>query len=215
MSPHRRSRESGSAYIVALLVLVVLSLIGLALALITQSEQQLGSNELQAQRAFYGAESGIQLAIARVLTVDSSVENATVPAVTEMAFTVPEMRSYVKPDGTVVPVTPVDGGTHYAARVNVSPFVPIRDSYCDMCPAAEGDVQLLNVNHAVVATAQRVTWNGDSNPYDSPSDPTPTVLARKQVFLMVGLQPWWPPRWEAIADSAEVQKVTQEWNGQQ
>ena len=205
-----RRSEEGSAYILALLVLVVLSVVGLSLTMITQTEQQIGSNELQIQRALYGADSGINMAIARVLTVNSSVQNATVPAVTEMSFLVPEQHSLVTNSGAVIPITPGNGDVHYAAHVQVSPFVPIRDAYCDMCPAAEGDVQLENVNHAVVATAQQVTWAGDVNPYDQPSDPVPTVRATKQLFLMITLQPWSPPRWEAIADSSEVQKVVQQ-----
>jgi hypothetical protein len=155
MSHPDRRAESGSAYIIALLVLVVLSIIGLGLTMITQTEQQIGANDLRIQRALYGGDSGVQLAIARVLTVHSSVANATVPSVEKMAFTIPEQHSLVTRSGSVVPITPGNGDLHYAARVEVSPFVPIRDVYCDMCPAGVGDVVLKNVNHAVVATANR------------------------------------------------------------
>ncbi|HKI85589.1 MAG TPA: hypothetical protein VKA53_02475, partial [Thermoanaerobaculia bacterium] len=48
-------RQEGSAYIVALLALLVLSIVGLALALITQTEQEAGSNERSINRVFYSA----------------------------------------------------------------------------------------------------------------------------------------------------------------
>jgi hypothetical protein len=62
------SGQAGSAYIAALLVLVVLTLIGLSLALITQSEMQIGANERVSQRLFYAANSGIAASTARALT---------------------------------------------------------------------------------------------------------------------------------------------------
>jgi Tfp pilus assembly protein PilX len=52
-----RRREAGSAYVVALLVLVVLSVVGIALTLITQTEVQIGSNEASQNRSFYSADS--------------------------------------------------------------------------------------------------------------------------------------------------------------
>ena len=49
MNRHRpiaaRLRESGSSYIVALFVLVVLTILGLSLSLVTETESQIGDNE--------------------------------------------------------------------------------------------------------------------------------------------------------------------------
>lgn len=56
--PAAPSRESGSAYILTLMVLVVLSLLGIALALTTQSEVEIGANERTINRVFYSAEAG-------------------------------------------------------------------------------------------------------------------------------------------------------------
>lgn len=203
----RLSSEAGSAYLVALLVLIVLSILGLSLALVSQTEMQIGANELTSHRALYGAEAGVQMAISRVLTVNSSVDNATVPSVTPMTFVVPETRMTLDTSGNAVAIPFGSETNHFAERVEVSPFVPIRDSYCDLCPAAEGDVQLENVNHALVATSDRLSWTGNN------TTPDTTVASRgatKQLFLMVGIQPWWPPQWEAIADQVQVSKVKQE-----
>jgi Tfp pilus assembly protein PilX len=60
--PRRPRRgEAGSAYLVAILALVVLTIAGLSLALITQTETQIGANEKMVERAFYAADSGIAI----------------------------------------------------------------------------------------------------------------------------------------------------------
>lgn len=215
MKPNdRRRSEAGSAYIVALLVLVVLSMIGLALSLVSQSELQIGANELTTHRALYGAEAGINLAIARVLTVNSSVANATVTAVQPMSFTLPESRFIYDASGNPIPRTPGSGDSRFGERVVVSPFVPIHEGPCDGCQQALGDVNLLNVDHAVVATAERITWMGNDDKPDQATIDAAPRSAQKQLYLTIGLAPWWPPKWEAIADEAQVKKVLQETMGQ-
>jgi hypothetical protein len=208
--PRARS-QAGSAYIIALLVLVVLTLLGLGLAVVTQTEVQIGANELTTHRALYGAEGGMHLAMARVLTLNDSVDNATLTAVTTMSFATPETRLSLDSYGNPVVLDPADGELHFAEDVDVSPFVPIRDAYCDGCPAGEGDVQLLNVNHVVVATARRVSWLGADQP-----DAAVLAAARarasatKELYLMIGFQPWWPPKWAAIADPEQLVDMDQE-----
>ncbi|HVT61044.1 MAG TPA: pilus assembly PilX N-terminal domain-containing protein [Thermoanaerobaculia bacterium] len=61
--------EAGSAYIVALLVLVVMTIVGLALTLVTQTEVRIGANERTANRSFYAADSGLNVAVAANLPV--------------------------------------------------------------------------------------------------------------------------------------------------
>src|SRR6185503_10975606 len=60
----RRAGEAGSAYIIALLALVVLSILGLGLALITQTEMQVGAGEMTYQRLLYSADSGTARGVA-------------------------------------------------------------------------------------------------------------------------------------------------------
>lgn len=186
----QRSNERGSAYILALLAMVVLGILGLSLALTTQSELQIAANELSATRAFYAADSGVNMAVARVLTVNSSVDDTTVTSVTPMKLLVGEALF----EG--------DAGAR-RQRVEVTPFVPIRDAFCDMCPAAEGDVQLRAVTHAVAATGRRLIEGPGG------AEAGARVQASKQVYLMIGLQPWWPPNWQAIADESQVEKISQ------
>ncbi len=59
--------EQGSAYIVALLLLLLLTVIGLSLSLVTQNELQIGANEKLINRVFYAADSAVMEATARAL----------------------------------------------------------------------------------------------------------------------------------------------------
>ena len=63
-----RRHEAGSAYIITLLALVVLTILALTLALVTQTEVQVGANEKTANRTFYAADSGLGIAAAEALT---------------------------------------------------------------------------------------------------------------------------------------------------
>jgi hypothetical protein len=67
MKPNRRNPEAGSAYIIALMALVVLSIIGLGLALVTQTEMQIGGGERTLQKIFYAADTGVQNALGRAI----------------------------------------------------------------------------------------------------------------------------------------------------
>ena len=65
--PAALRRQRGSAYIITLLALVVLTILGLSLSVITQSELVIGANERVEKRTFYAADSGIAHALARAL----------------------------------------------------------------------------------------------------------------------------------------------------
>ena len=53
--------EDGSVYLLSILVLLILTIVGLALAITTQSEMQIGANEEMARRTFYSANGGPSL----------------------------------------------------------------------------------------------------------------------------------------------------------
>lgn len=133
-------RQSGSAYIAALLVLVVLTLIGLSLALITQSEMQIGANERVGQRLFYAANSGIAASTARALT------NADYSS-------------------TSYPLQDVGSGlSGMVFQVDMSPFFPILDSPCHLCEinhmGSYSERSFRAINHAVTASAARRRGGG-------------------------------------------------------
>jgi len=135
LRPHRSS-EAGSAYLVAILALVVLTIAGLAVALITQTEMQIGANEKMIERSFYAADSGIALAAARTLVTRR-------PAWSEI-HSIPDPEGY---------------GLRLEHRVEASPFYPIGSAPCNLCDinnAGEyGAKKYTRTNHAITAIAVR------------------------------------------------------------
>ena len=66
---HRASnKERGSVFIVALLALVLLTAIGLSLALVTETEMLLGANEQVITETFYAAETGVSVVLGQTTT---------------------------------------------------------------------------------------------------------------------------------------------------
>src|SRR5712691_13045606 len=56
--------ERGAALVVAILVLTILTVIGIALMLITSTESRIAANEWSVNRAFYSADAGLRWASA-------------------------------------------------------------------------------------------------------------------------------------------------------
>ena len=140
---HHHRGESGSAYLVALLALVVLTIIGLSLTLVTQTEMQVGSVERTVKRVFYAADAGISEATARALT-DADYKAHT--------FETSE------PDANPL--------LNQRESVDVSPFYPILDAPCNLCEINNLGLYSTNayraINHAVSGTATRLaTTNND------------------------------------------------------
>jgi hypothetical protein len=59
-------RERGAALVVAILVLAILTVIGIALMLITSTESRIAANEWAVNRAFYASDAGIRWASAQM-----------------------------------------------------------------------------------------------------------------------------------------------------
>lgn len=130
-----RRRQEGSAYLIALLGLLLLTIMGLNVSLVTQSEMQLGDLSRSAQRVFYASEAGFSPAVSRaVLDADYSSH----------AFSVPESAS------------PFD----FRNEVDVSAFFPILTAPCNLCQinnaGAYGTKQYFEVTHAVTTRAERL-----------------------------------------------------------
>lgn len=127
--PDRKPRdgEAGSAYVIALLALVVLSILGLALALITQTEVQIGGNERTITRTFYATDSGIGEATARVL----------------------DNNDY-RPRTFTLEAEHDDSGNplDLQHQVAVSRFHPIQDAPCNLCQINQG-AEYFQINHAL------------------------------------------------------------------
>jgi len=62
--------ERGAALVIAILVLAILTVIGIALMLVTSTESRIAANEWSVNRAFYASDAGIRWATVESGTVD-------------------------------------------------------------------------------------------------------------------------------------------------
>ena len=62
-----RRQERGAALVVAILVLAILTVIGIALMLITSTESRIAANEWSVNRAFYASDAGVRWATGEML----------------------------------------------------------------------------------------------------------------------------------------------------
>lgn len=139
----RTQRQHGSAYIVTLLALVVLTILALSLTLITQSEMQIGANERIIQRIFYAADSGIAATTARALVTNDFSGRTLV---------------LEEPDTNQL--------LNFRNNVEISPLVPILDSPCNLCEinnaGTYSERAYRKINHAVTVNASRLGGADDT-----------------------------------------------------
>ncbi len=182
-----RGSEAGSAYIITLLALVVLTILALSLALVTQTEIQIGANEKTVNRIFYSADTGLGIAAATALT-SSSYAGRTV----------------------LLNRTITLGNLNTADRVTISPMVPISTVRCNWCPANDDGVpKFWRVNHFVSATAQRIAWDG--NTWNGISNPPPAglaVLGQKRLSGMFEFEPWPTPPVDSLPDAQTLAQMS-------
>lgn len=65
-------RQEGSVFVVALMALAVLMIIGLGLALVTETEMLIGGNEQVINETFYAAETGAAVAVAQLMVANNT-----------------------------------------------------------------------------------------------------------------------------------------------
>lgn len=129
-----RTAERGSAYLFALLALLVLTVIGLSLVVVTQTEVQIGGAEKSAARVLYGADAGlrIQFGMQRNALVKDRVSLATASI----------------------------AGTTLAERVEMSVFYPTYSGPCALCSVNWGEERYWAINYVVNSQARRLRQEG-------------------------------------------------------
>jgi Tfp pilus assembly protein PilX len=178
MNSHRsHSRgEAGSAYIITLLALVVLTILALGLALVTQTEVKVGSNERTVNRAFYAADSGLAIAMAEY---DAAFDTGKTVLLNKTSVGAGSSLS-----------------SNVADRVTFSSVVPINRTFSNLSMANYGKQAFYRVDLSVNASAQRVAWNGSIDP---PADAT--VLGQKTVSAMFMRDPASSPQTDSFPSS--------------
>lgn len=171
--------EAGSAYVVALMALVVLTILGLALAFITQTEVQVGANEKTANRTFYAADAGIEVAAAQALA-----SNRYTPT-------------------TIVLNQTAVGDARAADRVRISQITPVLRVRCDWCPSNyQGLPKFYAVHNALTATSERITWTGSDDP-----PAVANLLGSKTLSVMYEFSPMPDPPVDAARDNEALEQV--------
>ncbi len=168
--PRRRAAEQGSAFTVALLVLLVLTISGLAVTLMTQTEVRIGANERTANRSLYAADSGVEVATARKLYIG--------PAYATSSFNI---NTSLQDTGLVAGT----GGATFADQVTITPLIPLAVQYCNLCKVNQGMAQSYSyIVYVVNSTAVRNGLVG------SGVDPTVAqTVATKLLGATIGMQP--------------------------
>lgn len=125
--------QQGSAYLAVLLVLLLLTVLGMSLVLITQTERDLGTNHRMVSKTFYAADSGISMAVSWLL-----LGNNYSPLTLQI------------PNRDAGPSLVVD-------EVLTSQIRAVRNVDCNLCDIATqpGDVPYKAINHTFTSTARR------------------------------------------------------------
>lgn len=188
-----RRGERGSAFVAVLLALVVLTIIGLTLVLVTQTEVQLGSNERTINRTFFAAESGLAVSAAKALTIREY-----------------EPFTYLQNESEVG----LGGDQRMADEVRLTLLAPLSKEPCDWCPRNANGAKFFKINHAVAATARRVAWSGDddSKPRD---DPGMQTLSETRLSIMYEFQPALDPPPASIEDRDQISEIAEVQYGKQ
>jgi hypothetical protein len=144
-----------------LFVLFILTIVGLSLAVVTQSEVQLGSAERVAARLFYLSDSGLRIQLANHLVNGSAAPRTRAHE--------NELELY---EGSLL-------GATVREIVEVSPFYPIFSGPCNLCTVNQ-DADYVAVNHVVTSTATRLMIQGSET----------LEQGRKTTTQMFAIQPW-------------------------
>lgn len=190
MSSRRHGAEAGSAYVLVLLSLVVLTTLGLALASVTTTEMQIGQSERVITRAFYAAEGGVALATARALIGGVYYDSEE--------FSV----RHEQWDGAH------SQKVNRGFRFDTSPFFPLRTEVCDWCVASETgtggyEQRYSQTNFGVTVVANELTWVED---LETPPDDA-SVQSQKTIATMLDTFPV-VNNWDSLPeDQAELNKL--------
>ena len=158
--------ERGSSYVIALLALFVLTILGLALVVLTQNEVQIGANERTINRVFYAAEAGAALTVAKTLTA----------------------KDYSETTAILFETHPLNATNNLAAVAKTTLMIPTAISYCGWCPADNDGTQFYKVTHMLNVTTDVVSWTGSGPP------PVGALsLGQKTLGMVVEVQPWKEP----------------------
>lgn len=129
-----RRSERGSAFLFVLLALLVLTIVGLSLSFVTQTEAQIGGIAKSSTRAFYAAEAGPAIQI-------SLYDNAW------------DKGRVVLDETSIAGITTAD-------QVDMSPTLVLYKGPCNLCSRNEGNEEYEAINFGVTSLGRRLVDSG-------------------------------------------------------
>lgn len=161
LSSSRSSRQAGSAYVITLLVLVVLTIFGLTLALMTQGEVQIAGAERLASRTLYATESGLRATLLEAYT-DAST-NCRIWAFVDDSTDANEVEA-----------------EQIGTQVRTGGAFPIFSGPCNLCQINQ-DRTLVRVTYTSSAQGRRVVGAADNALVTDPN----RILGQASIGLML------------------------------
>jgi len=186
-SRSQRRRQGGSAFILVLMALVVLTIFGLALASITQSELTIGSNDRGIWRAFYDADTGRNILIARKIVNND-----------------PNGKTYVMPDS----VRSLGTAESTRDQVEVSMLLPVLTAPCNLCEinnATSYNPPYVRSNGVAVQFGSRVGVQADQR--------STVTIPQRSVGENLDIQPTQVPPEKTYANQQEIDKINKGQRG--
>lgn len=181
-----RQGEAGSAYLVALLALVVLSVMALSVISISTTEMEVGANERSVTRTFYAAEAGLGLGVTR-----AEANNC------EPLSIVHSSTTNTSAGGTV---------SSTGFRLDVTPPVFINPFNSNLSSVNENKKQYFKVVAVLNSTATELRWGGaDVAPADAADDVR--TNAQKLVGRIVTFDPHDDPEYSCNDNVENIAKI--------
>jgi Tfp pilus assembly protein PilX len=158
--------QAGSAYIVTLLALVILTILVLTLTLVTQSEVAIGGTEKTTNRTLYAADSGLGFAPPKIVLGDTSTDTFIL--------------------NRVVVGVPGPSQSNLADRVTANPPVCVGAVPANWSNAAKNKQKWWNTAYYASSKSERISWTGNV----VPDTATPVqILSSKTIDEQLDVQP--------------------------
>jgi PilX N-terminal len=163
----RPNAQAGSAYVIALFVILLLSMLGLSLAFVTSTESQIGSNEELVEQTFFAADAGIGLAAAQILVTKEYIPVCGKP-----------LR-----DSTVIMDS--EPGTQTQLETTMLPTMLLLDAPCNLCEVGLDESKPRYKRAGILLGGQGRRGSIRTNRND-----VPIAVAERRVTAILDVQPF-------------------------
>ena len=174
----QRRDERGSMFLVALAALAILTIIGLSLAMVTETEMLLGANEWVITETHFAAEAGVTTQISKLLV---SHDLKPVDIVTQSFFSASDDPAYTT--GTDSDGLSTDKSFfRIGFDIKSSGLQPVSLGVMPYSKANEGAADTFYAGYfSALVRAQRTAWNGGHRSVPTCSDLQRSLIGQKHI----------------------------------